>query len=58
MLELDQSRFLNQTYTETDFLDEIQKKVLKFSSLLFTVNSTALREIYIYSNSRNLLQFL
>ncbi len=36
----------------------IKTKVLKFSSLLFTVTTTALLEISISSNSRNLLQFL
>jgi hypothetical protein len=30
------------TFMETEFLDEIQTKFLKFSSLLFTVTSTAL----------------
>ncbi len=34
------------------------KSSQKFSSLLFTISSTPLLEIYISSNSRNLLQFL
>jgi hypothetical protein len=46
---------------EVEFLDEILTKVLRVSSLLFTVTSTfysfALRN-FISSNSRNLFQFL
>jgi hypothetical protein len=40
---------------EAKFLDEIQTKVLRVFSLLFTVTSTAFLEISISSNSRKLL---
>jgi hypothetical protein len=42
-------------YAETEFLDEIQTKVLRVSSLLFTVTCL---ENSIYSISRYLLEFL
>jgi hypothetical protein len=57
-LELDQSGFLKQTYTETDFLDGIQTKVLKFSPCYSESPLQLCVEISISSNSRNLLQFL
>jgi hypothetical protein len=47
------------SYPEAEFLDEIQTKVLKVFSLLFTdPNLQLCLETYISSNSRNLLQFL
>ncbi len=50
--------FISFQGPEVEFLDKIQTKVLRVSSLLFTVTSAALLEISISSNSRNLLQFL
>ncbi len=51
-------RDISKIYPGAEFFDEIQTKVLRNSSLLFTVTPTALPWDLYFSNSCNLSQFL